>query len=303
MKIEIKRMYIEDYERKNLEERNLFNQNIKIDVKDYFFLNNNLISNWEVKWFPITDIDDYEEGIYIFDFLSIYKLATGKKEISLGESRAKFYCPFEIKSNKFATLEKENCFSYLEGFQRLDVEKEWEIEINTRILSNEDIEFKVTLYFNTIIALKFEVILITSEKKEFYNLQKLKEEKEKFEKIKEKREEIKKQFISYFKDNFEIYINLYGVGEYYNFSFFDFEEWNVEEGFSTEVINPYGDDYRRYYSIYDLEQIIEIIKNGKEIEIDKEDYLYKLIKEENNLKNVVLKKIELEEVGEIIFLK
>ena len=155
MKIEIKRMYIEDYERKNLEERNLFNQNIKIDEKDYFFLNNNLISNWEVKWFPITDIDDYEEGIYIFDFLSIYKLATGKKEISLGESKAKFYCPFEIKSNKFATLEKENCFSYLKGFQRLDVEKEWEIEINTRILNNEDIEFKVTLYFNTIIRLSY----------------------------------------------------------------------------------------------------------------------------------------------------
>lgn len=106
-------------------------------------------------------------GIYIFDFLSIYKLATGKNTIKLGKTKVKFYCPFKVKSYKFATLEEENCFSYSEGYQCDDIDNEWEMEINAEIEKNEDIKFKITLFFNNIKALKFEVILINAEKKSF----------------------------------------------------------------------------------------------------------------------------------------
>ena len=272
IKFKIKKME-EDYWDRD-KEKYFFKQNIEINGKKYFFLNNNFSSNWVKSWFPITDTEaedylyDYEEGIYIFDFLSIYQLATGKTEIPIGKSRAKFYCPFEIKSKKFATLEKENCFSYLEGFNILDIEKEWKIEINTKILSNEDIEFKVTLFFNNIVALKFEVTLITAEKKEFYNLEKLKEEKEKFERIKKERLKVKKQLIRILNKNQCINIDsVLELMEPFKFNLIDLEEWNEENGFSSLAFNDEGDTYQRYHKLEDLKLIIEIINLGKKKEV------------------------------------
>lgn len=308
------KLYLEHYEKNSWreKEKNFFSQEIKINGKNYFFLNNNLITNWRESWFPDDYIEEYIEeelldvGIYIFDFLSIYKLATGKNTIKLGKTKVKFYCPFKVKSYKFATLEEENCFSYSEGYQCDDIDNEWEMEINAEIEKNEDIKFKITLLFNNRKALKFEVILINAEKKEFYDLQREKEENEKFERIKEKRLQIKKQLLSYFynRNIFDILLCLELEVDDIYFSSHEFNDWDIDDGFSVEKMNDYGDFYRRYYNLSILQNLIKIQKEGKEVELTEydEDYIYS---NDNFLLNMegedLIKKKELEYIGSIIY--
>ena len=180
------------------------------------------------------------------------------------------------------------------------------MEINAEIEKNEDIKFKITLLFNNRKALKFEVILINAEKKEFYDLQREKEENEKFERIKEKRLQIKKQLLSYFynRNIFDILLCLELEVDNIYFSSHEFNDWDIDDGFSVEKMNDYGDFYRRYYNLSILQNLIKIQKEGKEVELTEydEDYIYSNDKFLLNMEGEdLIKKKELEYIGSIIY--
>lgn len=86
----------------------------------------------------------------------------------------------------------------------------------------------------------------------------------------------------------------------------EFNDWDIDDGFSVEKINNHGDFYRRYYNLFILQNLIEIQKEGKEVELtdNDEDYIYS---NDNFLLNMeggdLIKKKELEYIGSIIYIE